>query len=109
MKQFFIAAFLFCASTSAYATQASFLCKTLDTNEYVDVVSTGKNKALVQVNGGGFLDAFAEFEDPILFITVPLDTGVIVIAYNVRQDKAAVVVKTTTKNQTHEMKCTFRD
>lgn len=109
MKQLLLAFALLSASTSAYAAKTSFLCRTLDTKEYVDVVSTGENTALVQVNGGDFLEAVAEFEDPILFITVPLDTGVLVLAYDVIQDKAALVVKTKKRNQTHEMKCTFRE
>ena len=110
MTMFAAAMFAMALLTMAWAeAPASFLCKTNDTQEYIDVVSTGKNnKVLVQVNGGDFLPGDAEFDDPILYVTVPVNTGVFVIAFDVRKQMAAVALRTQKTKQTHEMVCVFR-
>ena len=94
----------------AHAQADSFLCKTLDTNEYVDVVTSGtNNKVLVQINGGRFLEGSAEFKDPLLYIFVPLTNGNFGIVFNVREHKAVSVAVVNGNKQVHEMTCTFRD
>lgn len=93
----------------AEAKQASFLCRAKDRNEFIDVVSTGSNRVLVQINGGDFLDGEAEFEDPTLFVYVPLTNGVFALAFNVRSMNAGYMAKINGVTQTNELDCKFRD
>jgi len=108
--KYILTAALLLTSTQAFAVQTSFLCKT-ETKDFIDVVSKGDNtnEVLVQINGGKFLEGFAEFEKPVLFIKVPLDSGVILLGYNVVSGKAMVVTEINGKKQSQEMTCQFRD
>jgi len=109
MKHLLTAALLL-TSTQAFAVQTSFLCRT-ETKEYIDVVSKGDNtgEVLVQINGGKFLEGFGEFEEPVLFLKIPLDNGVILIGYNVLTDKAIVATDIGGKKTSQNMTCQFRD
>ena len=95
--------------TKAQAKQPSILCKTRDTKEYIDIVSTGGSGALVQINGGEFLEGVAEFKDPMLYVTVPLDTGVFLVVFDVKERQGMSALNTTTARQVHEMDCKFRE
>lgn len=76
---------------------------------YVDVVSAGSNnRVLVQINGGNFLEGQAEFESPILYVTIPVDVGVVVLAFDVTKGMAALVAKTDKKETVIELVCKFR-
>lgn len=97
------------STPSAWGAQTSFLCRPVGEEGYVDVVSAGKNnRVLVQFNGGNFLEGQAEFENPILYVTVPVDVGVIVLAFDVTKGIAAMVAKSEKKETVIEMVCKFR-
>ena len=95
------------AQASTY--NASLLCMTEDRKLFIDVVSTGKNTALIQFNGGAFLKAEAEFEDPVLYISTMLEKGVFVLAYDVVNEQAVGVSKFSDKKEgVVELTCKFR-
>jgi hypothetical protein len=93
----------------AHAKQPSLLCKTRDSKEYIDIVSTGGTGALVQINGGDFLEGTAEFEDPMLYVAVPLTNGTFGVVFDVKERQGVAVLKADGKKQVHEMDCIFRD
>jgi hypothetical protein len=95
------------AQASSYP--ASLLCMTPDKELYIDIVSTGKKTAFIQFNGGVFLNAEAEFEDPILYVSVALEKGVFVLAYDVVKEQAVGVSKfSDTRELVIDLTCKFR-
>lgn len=110
MKKVIAAVTAFAVMTGiSQAKQASFLCVTKETQEYIDVVSTGRNRVLVQINGGDFLEGEAEFESPNLFVYVPLTNGVFALGFNVETMNAGYLLKANNTKQTQELTCKFRD
>lgn len=108
--KYLLTAALLLTSTQVFAEQASFLCRT-ETDEFVDVVSKGDDtdEVLVQINGGKFLEGFGEFEEPILYIKVPLDRGSILMGYNIKTSKALMLTEINGKKTAIKMTCQFRD
>lgn len=92
----------------SHAKTISFLCKTRDTKEYVDVLSAGDGKVYVQLNGGDFLEGEAEFKDPNLYIYVPVTNGVFVVAFDVTTGEGGFFARAGDKKQSHAMDCKFR-
>lgn len=101
--------FLVATAGMSYAKQASFLCMTKDKKTFIDVVSTGGNRALVQLNGGDFLEAEAEFIDPTLYIYVPLTQGIFALAFNVKTGEAGYAARIGETKQAEELICKFRN
>lgn len=97
------------SSVVANAAQTSFFCMTKDKSTYIDVVSTGGNRALVQINGGNFLDGEAEFIEPTLYVYVPLTQGVFVLAFDVKKNEAGYAARTADNKQSEELFCKFRN
>ena len=95
---------------AAHASQNSILCKTTDTNEYIDIVSKGSNTndVLFQIQGGTFYDGVSSFENPILKVIVPFDEGSAILIYNTTTQKGGVVLSFPNERQNHEIRCTFR-
>lgn len=95
---------------SAWATQASILCRATDTGQIIDVVDKGdSNGVLVQVDGGRFLDGLSKFDSPILKVYVPLDTGALALVYDVQKHQGAYAIRAGNINETHDMTCQFRN
>lgn len=94
----------------AHAEQTSIICKTKETNEYIDIVSTGKNTndVLLQVQGGKFYDGVSSFNDPIFKVIVPFDTGSAILVYNFKTNEGAFALSLGKDIQTQEVFCAFR-
>lgn len=101
--------FLVATTVTSYAKQVSFLCVTLDKKTYIDVVSTGGTTALVQISGGDFLEAEAQFVDPTLYIYVPLTNGIFALAYNVKTQEAGYAARLGDTKQAEKLVCKFRE
>lgn len=112
MKKLLVALGFMLVSSFAQAASypASLLCMTPDRGLFVDIVSTGKKTAFIQFNGGPFLNADAEFDDPVLYVSVQLEKGVFVLAYDVVKEQAVGVSKFEDQKEfVIEMTCRFRN
>ena len=94
---------------TANATQTSIICKTTDTNEYIDIVSKGEhtNDVLVQVNGGRFFDGTTMLMNDTLIVTVSFTTGGMIITYDTK-GKSTLMIAINDEKQFHKMNCRFR-
>ena len=108
MKRLLLALALLVPS-SAYATQTSILCKTTDSNEYIDIVSKGAqtNDVLVQINGGAFYDGSSVYMNGILIVTVSFDEGGLILNYNPK-GTSSLIIAIKDKKQIHDVTCRFR-
>lgn len=109
MKRLVIAAIIWLLPNLAYATQTSMICKTTETNEYIDIVSKSAktNEVLVQINGGKFFDGSSMIINDLLIITVPLVEGGILIIYS-RSELGTFMMSIDDQNQSHKISCKFR-
>lgn len=112
MKKLLVALGFMLVSSFAHAASypPSLLCMTPDKGLFVDIVSTGKKTAFIQFNGGPFLEADAEFNDPVLYVSVLLEKGVFIVAYDVVKEQAVGVSKFDGKKEfVFDMVCRFRN
>jgi hypothetical protein len=105
-----IALIIYAIMSGAHAEQSSVLCKTNDTNEYIDIVSKemDTNDVLFQVQGGKFYDGMSEFKSPIFKVYVPLDNGTIILLYNVNTREGFLGAAVNNEKQSHPISCVFR-
>lgn len=105
-----LAASLLCLlPTVASAAQSSMICKTNDSNEYIDIVSKGKatNDVLVQLNGGTFYDGNSMLMGDLLIITVSFDEGGMILTFDPK-GKSNLMISLKDQKQYHELTCRFR-
>lgn len=96
--------------TLAHAEQSSVLCKTTDTNEFIDIVAKGSftDEVLVQVSGGKFFDGTSKFENPVFKVFVEFENGKMALIYNVKTQDGAVGMLIGEEKQLHNIICKFR-
>jgi hypothetical protein len=94
---------------TAHATQTSIICKTLDSNEYIDIVSKGEktNDVLVQINGGPFYDGTTMLMNDTLIVTVSFVGGGLIVTYDVK-GKSSLMIAINEEKQFHNLSCRFR-
>lgn len=93
----------------AHAEQTSLICKTNDTNEYIDIVSKGANTndVLVQVNGGRFFDGTSMLMNDVLIITVSFTDGGLIVTSDIK-GKSSLMISRNNEKQVHDLTCRFR-
>jgi hypothetical protein len=97
------------ASTAALADQSSVLCKTTDTNEYIDIVSKSAttNDVLIQINGGNYFDGSSMMMGKLLIVTATFRDGGFIL--NLKPDSSgSMMISISDKFQTHPVSCRFR-
>ncbi len=100
---------VFVMTVSVQATPASFLCQTLDTKEFIDVVSVGKDGVYIQVNGGEFIEGEAEFKEPMLYVHAQISKDAeFAVIVDIREMLGVSALRIGDKKQIHEVRCKFR-